>query len=139
MKGQGWTLVVILPVPKDEEIKELKGEIQDKKERYTPPLSRIHNGESSSLPHKKLQWVPKKQSFMAQVKEKLKTNKHKTKKPKEDPTWTLHFDGSKRKLGDNIGIELVNPKGSKHRSMSPFMIPKPVLVKSHFSIKIQFF
>ena len=38
-------------------------------------------------------------------------NKHKVRKPKEDPIWTLHFDGSKCKLGASAGIELINPKG----------------------------
>ena len=85
IKGQGWTLVVVHPKPKVEEIKELIGEIQDKQGKHTLPLSGIHKGESSSSPRKKLQWVPKKQSFQAQVKEKLRKNKNKVRKPKENP------------------------------------------------------
>ena len=38
-------------------------------------------------------------------------NKHNVRKPKENPIWTLHFDGSRCKLGASVGIELVNPKG----------------------------
>ena len=53
----------------------------------------------------------KKQSFKAQVKEKLRTNKHKVRKPKENAVWMLHFDGSRCKLGADVGIELINPKG----------------------------
>ena len=75
------------------------------------PVSGIQNGESSNPPPQKLQWVPKKQSFKAQVKEKLRTNKHKVKKPKENTVWTLRFDGSRCRSGAGAGIELINPKG----------------------------
>ena len=54
---------------------------------------------------------PKKKSFKALVKEKLRTNKHKVRKPKGNSIWTLHFDGSRCRLGTSAGIELVNPKG----------------------------
>ena len=74
MKGQGQTSVVIHSNPKVKEIKELIEEIQDKQEKHTLPLSTSYKGESSSPPHGKLQWVPKKQSFNAQVKEKLRKN-----------------------------------------------------------------
>ena len=111
MKGKGWTSVVIHPEPKVEEIKALIGEIQDQQEKHTIPLSIGYEGELSSPTQGKLQWVPKKQSFKAQVKEKLRTNKQKIRKPKEDPIWTLHFDGSKCISGASIGIELVNLKG----------------------------
>lgn len=58
-----------------------------------------------------MQWVPKKQSFKVQVKEKLQKNKHKSRKLKEKSIWILTFDGSKCKLGAGACIELVNPKG----------------------------
>jgi ribonuclease HI len=45
------------------------------------------------------------------VEEKLRKNKHKVRKPKEDPIWTLCFDSSKCKLGTGVGIELINTKG----------------------------
>lgn len=45
------------------------------------------------------------------MKEKLRTNKHNSKKPKEQPIWILRFDDSKFKLGVGAGIELINPKG----------------------------
>ena len=111
MKGKGWTSVVIHPKPKVKEIKELIGEIQDKKEKHILPLSIDYKGESSSPTQGKLQWIPKKQSFKAQGKEKLRTNKHKVRKPKGNAIWTLHFDGSRCKMGASGGIELVNPKG----------------------------
>ena len=111
MKGKGWTSVVIHPKPKIEEIKELMGEIQDQQEKHTLPLSTNYEGESSIHTQGKLQWVPKKQSFKAQVKQKLRTNKHKVKKPKENAVWTLRFNGSRCKSGASAGIKLINPKG----------------------------
>lgn len=60
IKGQGWTSVVIHPKPKVDEIKELIGEIQDKQEKHTPLVSRNNNGKSSSPPHERLHWVPKR-------------------------------------------------------------------------------
>ena len=60
MKGKGWTLVVIHFDPKVEEIKELIGEIQDKQEKHTLPLSTSYKGESSSPLRGNLQCVPKK-------------------------------------------------------------------------------
>ena len=44
---------------------------------------------------------------------KLRTNKHKVRKPKENAVWTLCFDGSRCKSGASVGIKLINPK---HRS-----------------------
>ena len=44
------------------------------------------------------------------MKEKLRKNKHKVRKPKENEIWTLHFDASRGKMGANAGIKLVNPK-----------------------------
>lgn len=81
IKGQGWTLVVIHPKHKVDEIREFIGEIQDKQE-HTLHVSRNKNGKSSSPPCKILQWIPKRQSFQAQVKEKLRMKKHKVRKPK---------------------------------------------------------
>lgn len=110
MKGKGWSSIVIHPEPKVEDIKELIGEIQDKQEKHTLPLSTNYEGESSSPTQGKLQWIPKKQSFKAQVKEKLWMNKYKVKKPKENAIWTFFFDGSRCKMGVDVVIELVNPK-----------------------------
>ena len=45
------------------------------------------------------------------MKQKLRTNKHKVKKPKENIVWTLCFNGSRCKLGAGAGIKLVSPKG----------------------------
>ena len=44
------------------------------------------------------------------MKQKLRTNKHKVRKPKERPNRMLCFDGSKCKLGVSESIELVNSK-----------------------------
>ena len=60
VKGKGWTSVVIHPEPKVDEIKELIGDIQDKQEKNTCPLSKSCKGESSSPTQGKLQWIPKK-------------------------------------------------------------------------------
>ena len=111
MKGKGWTSIVIHPKPKVEEIKALIGEIQDQQDKHTLPLSTNREHELSSPTPGKLQWVPKKQFFKAQVKEKLRMNKHKVRKSKENIVWTLRFDGSRCKSGANVGIELINPKG----------------------------
>ncbi len=111
VKGKGFTSVVIHPKLEVEEIKELIGKIQDKQEKYAIPLSTDYEGDLSSPTQGKLQWVPKKQSFKAQVKEKLRKNKHKVIKPKENAIWIVYFDGSRCKMGANVGIKLVNPKG----------------------------
>lgn len=108
VKGQGWTSVVVRPIA---QINKLIGEIKDKQEEHALPVSKSDNGKSISPPRERLKWIPKRQSFQAQVKEKLRTNKHKVRKPKEYPIWTLHFDGSRCKSGADTGIELVNPKG----------------------------
>ena len=67
-----------------EKIIELVGEIEDKQEKYMALISRTNNGKSSSPPRKRLQWVPKKQSFKVQVKEKKWINKNKSRNPKEE-------------------------------------------------------
>ena len=69
VKGKGWTSIVIHPEPKVEEIKALIGEIQDQQDKHTLPLSTNCEEELSNPTQGKLQWVPKKQSFKAQVKE----------------------------------------------------------------------
>ena len=111
MKGQEWNSVVIHPKPKVDDIKKLIGEIQDKQEKHTLAVSKSNNGKTWIPPRKRLQWIAKKQSFQSQVKEKLRMNKDKVRKPMEDPIWTLFFNNSKCKLGVAIGIELINWKG----------------------------
>ena len=86
-------------------------EIKDKQQEHALLVSKSDNGKLVSPPRERLKWAPKRQYFQAQVKEKLRTNKHKVRKPKECPIWTLRFDGSRCKSGANVGIELVNPKG----------------------------
>ena len=60
MKGKGWTLVVVHPKAKVDEIKELIGKIKDKQEKHAPPVSKSDNEKSAILPHERLQWVPKR-------------------------------------------------------------------------------